>query len=1112
MRKLRGAEERSGTVFRKDPLESKKTTLSQVGIRNRPGHSSVWHLGEYIIMDISFPTYKQSKLQWNQEYSNGKWDCLKKYWECQRYSIVSQMIYDLENVQSVLDLGCGEGILAQFLKENLIYRGFDISEKAVSKSLSGKNHKITLGNIDDISYIIEILLAENTPSFDVIILNEVFYHIENRAALLNAIKNLLSPNGRIIVSMHISNVTVPLWHEINSKFISIDACRFGNEQAGFEWICRSYKKSQVTVLNSCHKILYRSSIAQNLDNNFMFKGIILGSEMNMPALLHIYVNGKQYSLIEINDGSYIGNNAENNCSIYEFEIQLSSNTYNSLTLTLLLVDIFGNTTLKNDKFYAFDLKKKIFFLAFKLFKKNIQPLFSLISFSKFSNTPITPLLKENIPVKSKRGLHSKIKSIIFDIIRFYSQKHDAILCACSFNKIFSKEKYSILENNIEFIDINKIHLLSSNKNQNSFDAIIIAGRNIIKDNIAVIISKLLNKNGTLLFCFEIDEVDIHFLNIIESEFLCYNSLWLRTQQCTSRSLCNCYKKRLEKRKSPSWNLDFINGLIPCKLLKVFEQELFRFEGWFFPSNKKVPYKLIAELIFDNTTVSLQCDMADRIDISQESGVTGTSIGFILNVMPEIIIDIERLKIKLISIDEWGHTEDALIYKAKVVNQRIHLDQMLEEKNNLCQKNAQNRLNYLRKKPLISILLPCYESPESFLEDLLISIKFQTYSNYELCIVDDASSINILDIVNGIFKDDGRLKFKRRTQRGHISVSTNNALDMATGEYVVFVDHDDLLNENALLILVEFLNGCGYSDVIYSDESTIDMNGDIVFTDMKTDWLPESFLSHMYTGHLCAFRRLFLCELGGVRKGFEGSQDYDLMLRAYRANGTIKHIPEVLYYWRMSDTSTSNYSSVKPYADASAMKALNEHLMEEGIRGIIEKGPYDFTYQIHFDDHSKNAGVIILNVNNDYYLENTIEKLGKVFEDIKIYVHNVKFSTTSNWKNVFYILDLKEIQHEYVLLVDPEITFDLKVKKLFGPLQFNNIAAVGNDRDISKMSLSFERLKYWEPLMHNAPLIPQNIATKLSLLQRYLAETNLIKIDIKYFLTWLKATSYRTVKF
>jgi tetratricopeptide (TPR) repeat protein len=250
---------------------------------------------------------------------------------------------------------------------------------------------------------------------------------------------------------------------------------------------------------------------------------------------------------------------------------------------------------------------------------------------------------------------------------------------------------------------------------------------------------------------------------------------------------------------------------------------------------------------------------------------------------------------------------------------------------------QSTAKTLTYQPLISILMPVYNAPEAFLRAAIESVLAQVYPHWELCIADDASTDKQLQaVLSEYVMQDLRIKVLYRSENGHISAASNSALAQATGEYVALLDHDDLLAPEALYEIVTLLNQHPEADMIYSDEDKLNAQGERVMPFFKPDWCPDSFLSRMYTCHLGVYRRSLVEEIGGFRGGYEGSQDYDLVLRLTEQTQQIFHLPKVLYHWRNHGNSASANSDAKPYARNAAIQAITEAHQRRGepIRAVV----------------------------------------------------------------------------------------------------------------------------------------------------------------------------------
>ena len=269
-----------------------------------------------------------------------------------------------------------------------------------------------------------------------------------------------------------------------------------------------------------------------------------------------------------------------------------------------------------------------------------------------------------------------------------------------------------------------------------------------------------------------------------------------------------------------------------------------------------------------------------------------------------------------------------------------------------------RLDY---QPLISIIVPVYNPDRNFLKQAIESVIEQIYPNWELCLADDRSSKpHVKSVLEEYAQKDERIKVVYRSQNGHISEASNSALEIASGEYIALLDHDDLLAPHALAEVVELLNRHPEADFIYTDEDKV--NEQNVHQDpfFKPDWCPDSFLARMYTCHLGIYRRSLVTEVGNFRVGFEGSQDYDLVLRVTEKTDKIFHIPNVLYHWRIHSESTASESEAKPYAANAAQKAIGEAIARRGEPGKVATHPvFAGVYTVRYDiEDYKLVSIII----------------------------------------------------------------------------------------------------------------------------------------------------------
>lgn len=266
---------------------------------------------------------------------------------------------------------------------------------------------------------------------------------------------------------------------------------------------------------------------------------------------------------------------------------------------------------------------------------------------------------------------------------------------------------------------------------------------------------------------------------------------------------------------------------------------------------------------------------------------------------------------------------------------------MKENSNTKLPQTEQPTRHFTKSPLISVIIPVFNTPIQFLEAAIQSVKNQTYSNWELCICDDGSSKyetveylkQILDASNAKI----RVSFSK-TNEG-ISQATNEAVKLASGEYVAFLDHDDELTPNALEEVADVLVQNPQLDIVYSDQDKIDAGNNFSEPFFKPDWSPEFFRHVMYVGHLLVVRRPLVQQLGGFDSHYSGIQDYEFMLRASETTSHIFHIPKILYHWRKIPGSVAMGIDEKGDGITKLQtEAVNEHLKRTGIQAIAEPHP------------------------------------------------------------------------------------------------------------------------------------------------------------------------------
>ena len=241
-------------------------------------------------------------------------------------------------------------------------------------------------------------------------------------------------------------------------------------------------------------------------------------------------------------------------------------------------------------------------------------------------------------------------------------------------------------------------------------------------------------------------------------------------------------------------------------------------------------------------------------------------------------------------------------------------------------------------PTIAIVMPTYNSKPAWLNEAIQSVCSQLYEHWELCIVDDASTDpDIHTLLSGWARREPRIRVVFREHNGHISEASNSALAVVSAPWLALLDHDDLLHPHALFWLVSTLQTHPEAKLLFSDEDKIDEEGQRFAPHFKPDWNRELFYSYNMISHLAAYRTDLVRTIGGFRRGFEGSQDYDLALRYIEriSEDKIIHIPKVLYHWRVHNKSTALSADTKPYAQLAGIRALNEHFERIGLAAQAE---------------------------------------------------------------------------------------------------------------------------------------------------------------------------------
>ncbi len=373
-------------------------------------------------------------------------------------------------------------------------------------------------------------------------------------------------------------------------------------------------------------------------------------------------------------------------------------------------------------------------------------------------------------------------------------------------------------------------------------------------------------------------------------------------------------------------------------------------------------------------------------------------------------------------------------------QEKRLREELRKANTLTPEERKRQEETVFPRPVkYSLTVPLYNTPETFLREMLASVTAQTWGQWELCLADgsDGEHPKVEAICREAAAKDGRIRYLRLAENGGISENTNRCLEMATGEYIALFDHDDLLHPAALYEVTKALNeqrerDGQEPDLIYSDETTFRLDPkDAYNPNFKPDYAPDTLRGNNYICHLTVFRRSLLeAAGGGLRKEYDGSQDYDLILRLTEKAERILHIPRVLYYWRAHGESVAESVGAKPYVIEAGKKAIAAHLSRLGLKGEVLDSRAPSFYRIRYAIEG-NPKVSILIPNCDHR------------EDLLRCVNSIREKTTwGNWEIIIIENNSREPETEACygeLRKDPRIRV-IRREGSFNFSALNNLGA------------------------------------------------------------------------
>ena len=388
---------------------------------------------------------------------------------------------------------------------------------------------------------------------------------------------------------------------------------------------------------------------------------------------------------------------------------------------------------------------------------------------------------------------------------------------------------------------------------------------------------------------------------------------------------------------------------------------------------------------------------------------------------------------LVPFSMWGKYFKDFMDRLKGPNFNKFYNPMIMDEYNKWRLNTEEETRYekLEYKPLISILVPVYNISREFLSACIDSILAQSYDNFELCLVDDASTFSeTKETLADYEKKDKRIRVKYRKENGHISKTTNDALNMAKGEFVGLMDNDDVLDKDALYYVVLALNKNKKLDFIYTDEDKIDVKGRYCYPHFKPDYSPDTLLSLNYICHFTVIRKKLVDEVGGFEVGLEGAQDYDLFLKITEKTSNICHIPKVLYHWRMVEGSTSMTIDNKSYALKLGKKAIEKALKRRKIDADVLIDSVSNYYIVNY--HLNKEPLVSIIIPTRDYVDILKQCLESIYEKTDYRNYEIIIANNGSEKEETFSF-FKEYEEKYknFKVVDVNIEFNYS--------RINNIA-------------------------------------------------------------------------
>lgn len=325
------------------------------------------------------------------------------------------------------------------------------------------------------------------------------------------------------------------------------------------------------------------------------------------------------------------------------------------------------------------------------------------------------------------------------------------------------------------------------------------------------------------------------------------------------------------------------------------------------------------------------------------------------------------------------------------------------------------------EPLISILVPVYNTPIPFLEDMISSVQKQSYGNWQLCIANaDPSNQEVGNVLRKIIRKDTRIQVVDVPENRGIAQNTNKALEIAAGEYIGLLDHDDMLSPDALYEVVKELNGSEEPDVIYTDEDKITMDGQQHFQpNFKPQFNLDMLRSNNYICHFFVAKKTLIDKVGGFHEEYNGAQDHDLIFRCVEQAEGIVRIPKILYHWRMHKESTAENPQSKSYAFLAGQRAVQDHLKRCGEEAVVELTENPGFFRVKYQINEKPfVSVVVVNRKNKRISKSVLKELAQDYGSDYLEFRTVDDRNGQTMSRINQ--EIRNCKGEYILLLSSDI--------------------------------------------------------------------------------------------